>query len=371
MGTVGIVAQLYAKSDYREIARTLIRNFLIAIVISTILILFKFLIIDLIQNFFNVSKETNELIDKYISIRVLSIPAEFTLYILIGFFLGIQKTNISSLFIILFSALNIIFSSLFVLSLNLNISGVALGTLIASYSTSIIFMCYTYRFIIKNFQITPSFNRLFSPSKIIKLISINFNIFVRSFFLTFAFLWIPYLGSKLGEDILAINVILMQFIIFASFFLDAYAFSTEGIVGYSIGRRSYKNFITAVINSIQLSFFTALLISIIYLIFFKDIINIITNVEILRFISYKHAIWIIIIPPIAAFCYQLDGIYTGASQTKEMRNAMMISVTLFIILSLYLTKFFGNHGLWLSLLIFMSLRSLSLLIFFKRITKRI
>ncbi len=371
MGTVGIVSQLYAKSDYREIARTLIRNFLIAIVISTILIIFKFLIIDLIENFFKVSAETNKLIDKYISIRILSVPAEFTIYILIGFFLGIQQTKISSLFVILFSALNIVLSSLFVLSLNLNISGVALGTLISSYLTSIIFLYYTYKFIISRFQIIPSFNKLLSPSKVFKLVSINFNIFIRSLLLTFAFLWVPFLGSKLGEDILAINIILMQFIIFASFFLDAYAFSTEGIVGYSIGKRSQKSFIIAVTNSIQLSFFTAILISITYIIFFKDIINIITNVEILRFMSYKHAIWIIIIPPIAAFCYQLDGIYTGASQTKEMRNAMMISVSLFIVLSFYLTKFLGNHGLWLSLLIFMSLRSLTLLIFFNRIVKRI
>ena len=34
MGTVGIVAQLYGKSDYREISKTLLRNFLIAVLIS-------------------------------------------------------------------------------------------------------------------------------------------------------------------------------------------------------------------------------------------------------------------------------------------------------------------------------------------------
>ena len=73
-----------------------------------------------------------------------------------------------------------------------------------------------------------------------------------------------------------------------------------------------------------LSFITALVISTVYLIFFKQLINLITDIEILRFISYQHAIWIIIIPPVASFCYQYDGIFIGTTQTKEMRNAMII-----------------------------------------------
>ena len=370
MGTVGIVAQLFGKSDYREIARTLLRNFLIAILISIVIILFKSTIIGLTESFFSTSIETQELIKTYISVRVLSVPAEFVIYILVGFYLGIQKTNISSLLVIILSALNIIFSSFFVLSLDLNVFGVVLGTLTASYITAIIFSLFTYNFIIKKFQIIPTFQRLIIPSKLLKLLTINFDIFIRTVALTFSFLWISYLGSKLGEDYLAVNTILMQFVILAAFFLDAYAFSTEGVVGFSIGKRNKKSFLLAVKNSIQLSFFTALIISIFYLIFFKQIINIITDIEILRFISYKHAIWIIIIPPVASFCYQLDGIFIGASQTKEMRNGMIVSVVLFIVISIYLTKYFGNHGLWLSLLLFTLFRSLTLNYFFNKILKR-
>jgi len=352
MGTVGIVAQLFAKSDYREIARTLLRNLLIAIFVAIIIILLKPFIVNLTEKFFLTSVETQELIRTYISIRVLSVPAEFIIYILIGFYLGIQKTNISSLLIIILSAFNIILSSFFVLSLNLGVFGVVLGTLIASYTTATIFVIFTYRFIIKKFQIFPTFQKLIVFSKLLRLFNINFNIFIRTILLTFSFLWVSYLGSKLGEDYLAVNTILLQFIILAAFFLDAYAFSTEGIVGYTVGKKNKKSFLLAVKNSIQLSFFTALIISILYLIFFKQMINIITDVDILRFVSYKHAIWIILIPPIASFCYQLDGIFIGASQTKEMRNAMMLSVASFIVMSIYLTKYFGNHGLWLSLFLF-------------------
>ena len=162
----------------------------------------------------------------------------------------------------------------------------------------------------------------------------------------------------------------MQFIILAAFFLDAYAFSTEGIVGFTIGRKNKLSFLSVVKNSIQVSFYTALIIAVLYLLLFKEIINIITDIEILRFISYQHFIWIIIIPPVASFCYQLDGIFIGASQTKEIRNAMIVSVVGFIALSIYLTDYFGNHGLWFSLMLFMILRALTLKFYFNKILRK-
>ena len=370
MGTVGIVAQLYGRSDYREIIKTLLRNLLIAFLIAIFIILLKPFIINLAKFYFSTSTETQELVNIYLSVRILSIPAELILYILVGFYLGIQKTKISSLLIITSCLLNIVLSSFFVLSLDLKIFGVALGTLIASYLTVIIFLVFTYNFIIKKFQVIPKFEKLIVPAKLLKLFNINFNIFIRTLFLTFSFLWITYLGSKLGEDFLAANAILMQFIILASFFLDAYAFSTEGVVGFAVGSKNMKSFVTVVKNSIQISFYTALIISLLYLIFSKQIINIITDIEIVRFISYKYILWIVIIPPVASFCYQFDGIFIGATQTKEIRNAMMISVVSFVITSIYLTEYFGNHGLWLSLLLFMIFRSLTLNYFFSKILKK-
>ena len=370
MGTVGIVSQAYGRGDYREIVRTLLRNFVIAMAIALVIIILKPLISISIQHFFNTSAETQNLINTYLNVRVFSVPAELAIYILVGFYLGIQKTKISSLMVVTLSILNIVFSSVLVLSYNLDILGVALGTLLASFTTIIIFSFFTYRFIVKKFKLIPRFEKLVIKSKMLKLFNINLDIFIRTLFLTFSFLWVTYLGSKLGEDYLAVNTILMQFIILAAFFLDAYAFSTEGVVGFTIGRKAKNSFLSVVKNSIQISFITALIVSFVYIIFFKQIINIITDIELLRFISYKHFLWVIIIPPIASFCYQLDGIFIGASQTKEMRNAMIISVAIFIVISIYLTKNFGNHGLWFSLMCFMILRSITLKFYLNKILRK-
>ena len=370
MGTVGIISQAYGRGDYREIVRTLLRNFVIAMLIALVIIILKPLINISIQHFFNTSIETQKLINTYLNVRIFSVPAELVIYILVGFYLGLQKTKISSFMIVTFSILNIVFSSFLVLSYNLDVFGVALGTLFASFITVIIFSLFTYRFILKKFKLIPRFEKIVIKSKLLKLFNINLDIFIRTLFVTFSFLWVTYLGSTLGEDYLAVNTILMQFIILAAFFLDAYAFSTEGVVGFTIGRKNKNSFLSVVKNSIQISFITALIVSVVYIFFFKQIINIITDIELLRFISYKHLLWVIIIPPIASFCYQLDGIFIGASQTKEMRNAMIISVISFIIISIYSTKYFGNHGLWFSLLCFMILRSLTLKFYFNKILRK-
>ena len=118
MGTVGIVSQSYSRGDYREIVKTLLRNFVIAMVIALLIIILKPLIYSSIHFFFNTSIETQRLINTYISVRVFSVPAELSIYILVGFYLGIQKTKISSLLIVVLSILNIVFSSLLVLSYN-------------------------------------------------------------------------------------------------------------------------------------------------------------------------------------------------------------------------------------------------------------
>ena len=153
--------------------------------------------------------------------------------------------------------------------------------------------------------------------------------------------------------------------------MDAYAFSSEGVIGYTVGSKSKKSFMLTVRNSFELSFFTGLVISIIYLFFFRQIINAFTRLDLIRFLSYGYIFWLIILPPIASFCYQFDGIFIGASQTKEMRNAMIMSVSLYVLISLYFLKLFGNHGLWISLIIFFIVRSLTLNMYFFRITKRL
>ena len=370
MSTVGLVAQAHGREDYGEIISILIRNLILALLIGLIIIFFKDVILFLINKFFSTSEETFVLISKYISIRILSAPAELIIYVLAGFYLGLQKTITSSLMISFFCIGNAILSIALVNHFNLEISGVAAGTAIAAYVTIIIFLLLSYNELKDKIKNTINYNKIFNLVKIIKLFNINFDIFIRTILLTFSFLWMTYQSSKLGENYLAVNTILIQFIMIASFFLDAYAFSTEAVVGQTIGLRAKNSFLNVVSNSFQLSIFSGLMISIIFLFIFQHILNTLTDLDHIKYLAFQYIFWIIIIPPIASICYQFDGIFIGASQTTEMRNGMIVSVILFIFSSHFLVANFSNHGLWLSFLFFMIIRSITLNYSFNNILKK-
>jgi len=211
---------------------------------------------------------------------------------------------------------------------------------------------------------------LINLNKIKNIFTINLNIFIRTILLTFSFLWFTYLGSQIGEDYIAANAILINLVFLSAFILDAYAFSTEGMVGYSLGKNDINLFKKIVKNSFILSSITGLIISIIYFLINKFAIQLMSNIEVIKSLSSSYAVWLIIMPLISSFCYQFDGIFIGASQTKELRNAMVFSVFSYVVISLILVDLLGNTGIWISLCLFMILRALSLYCYLDKIYLR-
>ena len=370
MGTVGMVSQANGRSDYSEILNIVIRNLLFVALISIIIILLQNFILNLSLKIFDLSETTRDLYEQYFRIRVYSAPGELTLYIITGLFVGLQKTKTSSLAVGFFSLLNILISIVLVTIFDLNIKGVAYGTLFSGLITSSIFLFYTFFYLSKFTKIKIDFGQILNLNKIKDIFNINLNIFIRTILLTFSFLWFTYLGTQIGEDYVAANAILINLVFLSAFILDAYAFSTEGIVGYSLGKKDLNLFKNIVKNSFILSSISGLIISIIYFFAYEYVINLMSDLEEIRKLSSSYVIWLIILPLISSFCYQFDGIFIGASQTKELRNAMIFSVLSYLIISIVLTKLLFNNGIWISLCIFMILRALSLFYYLNKIYLR-
>ena len=370
MGTVGMVSQALGQNNYQEILNIILRNLLFVLMVSVLIYISQFFILNLSLKIFDLSELTKEFYIQYFKIRIYSAPGELTLYIITGLFVGLQKTKISSLAVGFFSILNIVLSVILVTKFDLNIKGVAYGTLFSALVTSVIFLTYTFYYLKKFTTIELNITKLLDFKKIKKIFNINFNIFIRTILLTFSFLWFTYLGTQIGENYVAANAILINLVFLSAFILDAYAFSTEGMVGYSLGKKDLKLFKTIVKNSLILSSLTGLFISIIYFFINQYVINLMSDIEEIRKLSASYVIWLILIPFIASFCYQFDGIFIGTSQTKELRNAMIFSVFFYLLFSIILTNYLSNTGIWISLCLFMILRALSLYFYLDRIYQR-
>jgi len=371
MGTVGIVAQAHGSKEYDEIVNLVFRNIAFVILISLLLILCQKYIFTISLSIFELSDDTTKYFKEYFDLRIYSSFGELTIYIITGLFIGLQRTTLSSVAVGFFSITNILFSLLFVVYFDLDVQGVALGTVISSTLTAVIFLSYTFFELQKLTSIKINLSKIFNVKKIQKLFNINFDIFIRSALLTFSFLFFTYLGNTIGEDVVAANTILLNLIMLSAFILDAYAFSTEGIVGYSIGSKNKKLLTNVIKNSFILSAATGLLISLIYLVGKNNFIFIMTDLPNIKNLSMSYSYWVVLIPFISSFCYQIDGIFIGASQTKELRNAMIVSVSIYILCALFLVSSFGNSGLWISLCIFFALRALTLFFYLNKIYQRI
>jgi len=370
MGTVGMVSQALGQNNYKEILNIIFRNIFFVLIISTFIIFLQYFILNLSLQIFELTDLTKEFYTQYFKIRIYSAPGELTLYIITGLFVGLQKTKISSFAVGFFSVLNIILSVFFVKVYNLDIRGVAFGTLISALITSLLFLSYTFVYLKKYTLLSFNLYEIFKLDKLKNIFNINFNIFIRTILLTFSFLWFTYLGSQIGEDFIAANAILINLVFLSAFILDAYAFSTEGMVGYSLGKKDLNLFKIILKNSFILSSLTGLIISIIYFFINEWAINLMSDIAEIRSLSSTFAIWLVIMPFISSFCYQFDGIFIGVSQTRELRNAMIFSVTIYLIISIILSNFYSNTGIWISLCIFMILRALSLFYYMDKIFLR-
>jgi len=370
MGTVGMVSQAHGRDDYSEILDIVIRNLIFVLLISIIIILLQNYILSLSLKIFDLSDATRNLYKQYFQIRVYSAPGELTLYIITGLFIGLQKTKTSSFAVGFFSILNILISIVLVTKFDLNIKGVAYGTLFSALITSTVFLIYMFYYLSKYTKITVKLTQILNFKKIKDIFNINLNIFIRTILLTFSFLWFTYLGTQIGEDYVAANAILINLVFLSAFILDAYAFSTEGIVGYSLGKKDLNLFKKIIKNSFILSSITGLIISILFFFSHNSVINLMSDISEIRMLSSSYVIWLIILPIISSFCYQFDGIFIGASQTLELRNAMIFSVLCYLIISVLLTKFLFNNGIWISLCVFMILRAISLFYYLDKIYLR-
>ena len=370
-GTVGMVAQADGSNDYEEIINIFLRNIVFVIIISFLLIVLQGYIFQFSLSVFELSSETKKYFKDYFYFRIYSTFGELTIFVITGLFIGLQKTKTSSIIVGFYSITNIIFSLVFVLYFNLNVLGVALGTLVASTLTTIIFLFYTFFALSKYTKLEFSIVKIFNINKVKNIFNINVNIFIRSLLLSFSFLYFTYLGNSISEETVAANTILLNFIMLSAYVLDAYAFSTEGIVGYSIGSKNRQLLNDVIKNSFILSTATGLVICVIFFLTKNYYIITMTHLANIREISLSYSYWVIIIPFAASFCFQFDGIFVGASQTTELRNAMIVSVIIYIIFSFFLIASFGNTGLWLSLCIFFIARALTLFFYLGKIYQRV
>ncbi|MEO0775327.1 MAG: MATE family efflux transporter [Bacteroidota bacterium] len=356
MGTTGMTAQAYGRSDARDISLTLGRALLVAWAIALLILLLRWPLGQAGYWLMQVGSDALPLVQTYFEVRLWAAPASLPLLVLLGWFFGMQNAIYPLLLTLIINATNIAANFLLVRHYGMGVDGVAWGTVIAQYVglfSAFALLAYRYPHHLRSIRWAP----LLEWQALRQFLRVNRDIFIRTVGLTFVFGFFYSRSSSAGETLLAVNVILLQFLNWMSYAVDGFAYATESLVGKYAGRADRQ----LLHRSIRLSFAwgmgLALVFSLLYALAGESLLYVFTDQASLIQASLPYLFWMALFPLLSTPCYLWDGVYIGLTASGPMRDSMLGSIALFLVAYglLSFTKL-GNHGLWLILLLFMMAR---------------
>lgn len=368
MGTTGFVAQAYGAGDIDEVRATLARALLLAVGLGVVVVVLQFPIGLFVFWAFSGSVELESLANSYYAIRVWSAPATLANYAILGCLIGIQNTRAVLALQLVLNITNVLLDLLFVLALGWGVQGVALASVISEF----VALAFASWLVMRNFNRLGgqwARSRIVDISKLKALLHVNINIFIRTLCLIFAFSYFIAIGTKMGNITLAANAVLLHLQHFLAYGLDGFAFAVESLAGSAYGARNRGAFRTAVRVTTIWALIVAGLFTVLYAVLGSSIISVITGIEPVRLAAADYLIWLLVSPVLSVWSYQLDGIFIGATRSVEMRNGMVLSLLVYLLAIWLFVPLLGNHGLWLSLMIFMVTRAITLGLWYPRIER--
>lgn len=359
MSTIGLTAQAHGANHQRESILILTRGLFVALVVSAVLILIQSFIARISFYLIDASTEVERLARQYFYIRIYAAPAALSVFVFHGWFLGVQNARYPMVITILMSVLNIGLNLFFVKAMGLKSNGIALGTVIAQYlglACAVIFFLRKYGDLLEGWDLKEA---LFLPD-LKRFFAISRDIFIRTLCLVFSHTFFTAQSAAVSDTILAVNTILLQFIYFLAYTVDGFAIAAESLIGKYKGAVDTRNLRVAVRYVFIWGLCLAAVFSLTYGLLGRSLLYVFTNKSDLVKQALPYLIWVALTPIINAVAYLWDGIFIGATASKPLRNAMIVSTFVVFFPAYYLLKPLGNHGLWLALMLYSVARGLTL-----------
>ncbi len=359
MSSSGFASQAYGARDFSESMNVFIRSLAIGLGIGFLIVLLQYPIGELAFKLIKSGPESVHHVKTYFRIVVWGAPAVLGMYAFKGWFIGMQNARIPMAIAILNNVLNIILSIVFVFGLGMKLEGIALGTLL-SQITSFIVAAILWQKYYGRLRKYVRKEMIWNKLAIRQYFKVNSDIFVRTFLLTLVTTFFTFASSGMGDTILAVNALLMQFFMLFSYFMDGFAYAGEALTGRYIGAKN-RYMLQHMIKRI---FFWGLIVSLfsvaVYTLFPEPILHILTNDVAIIAETKSFMFWTMLIPLTGFAAFLWDGIFIGATASAEMRNAMILSSVIFFISYFLLTPLWGNNALWFSFIIYLAARGITL-----------
>ena len=367
MATAGLTAQATGAGNRHEVDLTLARAFLVAGATGVLLILLQWPIATLAFSMAGASQAVTDALSTYFFIRIWAAPFTLANYVILGSTLGRGRTDLGLLLQVAINVANIVFTMALVLGFGLGIAGAAIGTALAEVMGAGLGIVVLRR--LGSNPLAVTWPEVLNRAAMLQTLAMNRDIMIRNVALILAFSIFSALGARSGDVTLAANAVLYNMFLIGGYFLDGFATAAETLCGQSIGARDERGFRRAIHLSLGWSLGFGLAVSAIFLIgggFFIDFVS--TNPDV-RSYARDYLVFAALTPLFGAAAFAFDGIYTGATWTRSMRDLMVIAFIVYGAI-LLVAGDLGNTALWIALLTFLSARGLGQFILYPRLAKR-
>lgn len=371
MGTTGFIAQAAGADNYPEVRAAFGRALLLGGAIGLLLIVTQYPLIHSALWLLDGSEIVEAQVKTYWDIRIWAAPATLASYAIMGSLIGLGKTRQLLWLQLFLNFTNLVLDILFVVGFDWGVRGIALGTLIAEWSSALIGLVLVFKNLYIKDEKFWQWPQLLNRIAIAKTLGTNADIMWRTLFLLGGFAFFANQGARFGDNTLAANHILLQFISFSAFFLDGFAFALESLVGKAKGACNRDVFDRVIRISTQIAACTAVLLMSIIIIGGTIAIAGLTSVDAIREEATKFLPYAAIYVMVSFAAFQLDGIFIGATRSRAMRNASFYALAIFLASSWILMPLLGNHGLWIAFVIYVITRAITLGIYLPELRRSI
>jgi MATE family multidrug resistance protein len=140
-----------------------------------------------------------------------------------------------------------------------------------------------------------------------------------------------------------------------AFFLDGFANAAEQLCGRAYGAGDRVAFVRAVKLVLIWGFVFGAGLTAIFELFGKGLIDLMTASPPVRAVA-RDMLWLAALAPVCGVtAFSFDGIYIGATWVRDMRNLMIVALTIYFALWWMMLPL-GNIGLWTAILLFFLVR---------------
>ncbi|MDX5383516.1 MAG: MATE family efflux transporter [Rhodobacterales bacterium] len=358
MGTTGLTAQAQGAGHQGEVAAMLTRALMIGGLAGLAVIALQVPVFRGAFLLAPASDEVETLARDYMQIRVFSAPAAIAIYGLTGWLIALERTRAVLGLQVWMNGVNILLDLWFVLGLGWGVEGVAWATFLAEWSGLALglWLCRA-AFAVPAWR---DWARVFDRPALTRMMAVNTDILIRSLLLQGIFLSFLFLGAGQGDVVLAANQVLLQFLHITAYALDGFAFAAEALVGQALGARDRGRLRRSAVLASVWGGVSVIGMAIAFALAGSAIIAVMTTAEPVRAAAATYLPWMVAAPLLGLAPWMLDGIFIGATRTRDMRNMMAVSAAIYAVSVIVLLPLMGNHGLWLSLLISFAARGVTL-----------